>query len=221
MRKLILFLAAVFSADACATAADSVLPSGTYHYEARDGSEVTMKSVVTVSRDATGVVVRETADRGDEPVSVTRRLDAATFSLRSYEYQGACNPAITVSSDKAVFCLKEGKTATLDAPLPGKPASLVDFLVSSFAILPAMLHAGGATSFNTYSYYVMSGAPTVDVSEVVNTTAARPATVGKDDVPLSIRERGDEKVLTMWYDPKSFVLHYVDLGDNIGIVLTK
>jgi hypothetical protein len=207
-------ITALLTAAACLSARSAtVLPSGTYAYEVRDGQAVKPPGTITItiSRDAAGIAVRDDANLDGTPTSAIRRLDPASFSVISFQVVGETDPAITISSDGARFRGRDGKIATLAPRVLNVPSIASDFSPSAFALVPAILHASGRTKINQYGYAFMTGEPTAGYIKAVPSSAQRPQGAAASDVSIGIQD-DNGGVMTLWYDPVTFVVSVVEAG---------
>lgn len=97
------WFAAALALGACSSPAGP-LPSGTYHYASNEAG-IPVDSIVTISRDATAIVVREDARfvklPNAPPVSIETRLDPKTFSTN----------ALTIANDPEMENPSDGTLA--------------------------------------------------------------------------------------------------------------
>jgi hypothetical protein len=203
MRAARLTAALVLSGCSSAT---GPLPSGTYHYSSNEAG-VPVDSTVTISRDATAVVVHEDARflkvPNAPPVSIEMRLDPKTFSTRS----------LTIANDP------EMENASVAIAQGRAPATVDSDWVSSYLAIPAMLRATGAKTVDVYYTALLHGRGLATAFTVVSPTAARPDGVRSGDASIALATgRVKRAFVTLWYDPSTDVVSAVQLGDDLAFV---
>jgi hypothetical protein len=194
----------------------SPLPAGTYHYESLGEPDLN-ESAVTVSRDASGVLVREVAHFGPSAI-VETRLDSATYSVVSSsvrEDPPMGDPSIAISRSGATYTLPAATRVTENAPAAGAPSWIFGMFASFFTMIPAMVHATHATTVNTYFHEVYRGKAHSAKLYVVDRTARRPSGVSWWDASLGLAWQPDGKpAISIWYDPKTLIVDAVDVVDR-------
>jgi hypothetical protein len=201
------------------------LPSGTYHYSSNEAG-VPVDSTVTISRDATAIVVHEDARflkvPNAPPVSVETRLDPKTFSTDALTVANdpeMWNPSVAIRPDGATITPSGKASFTIPPAAAGAPATVNSDWVSSYLAIPAMLHATGAKTVNVYYTALLRGRGLATAFTVVSGTAARPSGVPSGDTPIALATRKARRAfITLWYDPSTDVVSAVQLGDDLAFV---
>jgi hypothetical protein len=182
-----------------------VLPSGTYAYEIfSEGKPVAKSTIVIHNENGSLLITEATALQGD-PVATTRTIDPSTFATLKWVMttQGA-EDTIEIASSAGVW--RNGpQSKKLPQAVTG-PSIVFDFFAGAYPLIPAMLHATGAKAFNVYCL-CFTGFD-VEPAAVVSATAAAPAGVPKTDASAAFEY--DDAVVTLWYDPVTFILHAMD-----------
>jgi hypothetical protein len=99
-------------AAAPARPAGSPLPDGIYRYVISDGGKSVATSVIRVTRSRGDLVVEEHASPMEETESSQRRLDPATFALRSYEDDSDGKPVVALTIDGTTATLRQATSTT-------------------------------------------------------------------------------------------------------------
>jgi hypothetical protein len=218
------WLAAALAFGACSSPAGP-LPSGTYHYSSNEAG-VPVDSTVTVSRDATAIVVHEDAQfvklPNAPPVSVETRLNPKTFSTDALTVANdpeMWNPSVAIARDGATVT-PSGKTSfTIPPAAAGAPATVDSDWVSSYVAIPAMLHATSAKTVDIYYTALVHGRGLATAFTVVSATAERPDGVPSGDTPIALATgKARRAFITLWYDPSTDVVSAVQLGDDLAFV---
>jgi hypothetical protein len=182
----------------------SVLPSGAYTYQIFSEGKPVAKSTIVIYNEEPLRITEDTTLQ-DDALASQRTMDPATFSTIDYvmNAQGSAD-TIDISASSAVWHAKSGDK-TLARSVAG-PSIVFDFVAGEYVAIPAMLHATGAKSFNVYCI-CLTGFD-VKTATVVPATAAAPAGVPKTDA--SVAFEFDDAVVTLWYDPVTFILSAID-----------
>jgi len=216
-------LAVAWAFAACSPSAGTTAsPAGTYQYESRAGN-ITAGSTVTVSFDSGAVLVSERARLGtfDGP-AIESRMNPKTYSLETYtvthDPEGD-DPSIAVTAAGAKYVMKNADPVTKKAPVPGAPSFVFGDWVSSFVELPSLEYVTKAKTINGYMPDLMRGKAVAMTYYVVEPMVPPPAAARSGDAALALawRPRG-KPVVTMWYDPATFVVDAVDLGGATAFV---
>jgi hypothetical protein len=220
MRKTIVF--AVSLGLASCSQAPSVLPSGTYKYTSTEGS-TTLKSAVTVSREAGSVLVRELASFSTgTPIVIETRLDPVTYSITAFSVTNDTSedqPLIEIRPGEITYLPQSGKSVVVDAPVPGAPAWIFAEWMSTYMAIPAMMHAAGAKTLNVYypTIFHVRGKTLAQTMTTVPVSMAHPVGVPASDVSLGLAWRNTQKpAISVWYDPATYVTDAVYLGDSLA-----
>lgn len=222
MSERITLVAITVALAACTGQANNhTLPSQTYHYSSSEG-RVTVDSTVVVSRDAGATVVAEEAHFGPGVTTIEQRLDPKTYSVISYAMHNdpeGMDPVITVSPTSAVYRLKSMPRTVARARVPGAPSWVFSDWASSFAVIPSLVHASGTKTINSYYPEVFHKKALASTLWVVDASGARPNGVPAVDASLGLAERTNRKaVISIWFDPTSFVVDAVNIGDGTAFV---
>ena len=215
-------LACSFAIAACASSRPSVFPSGTYAY-ASNVANVPIDSTVTVSRDATAIIVNEQYTFVKLPnvpaVSIVSRLDPATFSVISYAVDNdpeGPDPSLTITPSGATYSVAGKKPVVQKAPVAAAPSWVFDTnRASAFAAVPAILHATGAKVINGYVPEIFKGSGMAWAFVPTDATVSRPEGVPAGDASLALAFHTRKMAMTtLWYDPATFVVSGVKIGND-------
>lgn len=205
-----LYLPLVLSA---ATAAGSlrlagVLPTGQYSYAIKSEGKVSATSVVTITRGASSVIVEERFDKDGQVLETRRALDPSTFATLCWAAFGEPpNDLVTITAKGATHVDRAKKASEVMAPaVIGAPSTVFDFLGAEFVTLPAMIYATGVSRYNEYCV-CFSGLQVAAVA-VVPVPAANPSDGHAGDAAIAVRL--ENQTITLWYDPRTFVLRELD-----------
>lgn len=213
-------LTASLALAACSSPAGP-LPSGTYHYVSNEAG-VAVDSIVTISRDATAIVVHEDARfvklPNAPPVSIETRLDPKTFSTNAVTIANDAemeNPTIAIAQNGATVTPPGKPSVTIPPAAGAAPAAVDTNWASSYLTVPAMVRATGAKTLNLFHTALFHGRGLATRLTVVSGTAARPDGVPSGDTPMGLA-MGNTKLpfVTLWYDPSTDVVSAVQLGLN-------
>ena len=218
------WLAAALVLGGCSSPAGP-LPSGTYHYSSNEAG-VPVDSTVTISRDATAIVVHEDAQLvklpNAPPVSIDIHLDPTTFSTRAVTVANdpeMWNPSVAIARDSATITSSGHASFTVASVAHGDPATVDSEWVSSYVAIPAMLHATGGKTLVTYYTAQVHGRGLATAFTVVPATATRPGSVASGDASIALATRKARRAfITLWYDPSTDVVSAVQLGDDLAFV---
>lgn len=198
--------AALLIACKPASAANVILPGGTYEYAVIDSGRAASKSRIVVTRSSGKIVVGEHAEPM-EATEVTRRTyDAANFAALSFadEVDGRTFTTVQITGNKAVVAQRERNTTLVASP--GAPFAVFDAYAASFFQLPAMLHGVTTARLTLASLFLQ-----YDATLLTASAAAAPRPPGVPARDASIAVTIDGKPGTLWYDPHTFVLDRFDL----------
>ena len=198
-------LVAAVALASSAAAPGAVLPSGTYAYEIYSDGKPVAKSTIVIHNENGSLQITEATILQGDPVASTRTIDPATFATLKYTItvQGT-EDTIDIPSNAATWRRASGDK-TVPQAVAG-PSIVFDFFAGPYAAIPAMLHATAAKAFNVYC--ICFTGFDVKPAPIVSATAAAPAGVSKTDVSAAFEF--DDAVVTLWYDPVTFVLHAMD-----------
>jgi hypothetical protein len=209
LRSGVFFLAAlcaVWSTSAAASAAGRTWPpDGKYHYDILASGTAAGSSDVTVTSDATSVSAGETLTQGPARVTTSARYVTPSLALITYAADIAApgvsqHTTVTVKPG-ALTVMASGQSVDIRADAAAPLLIIGDNFIASAAMVPAILHANGATSF---TLAVLRGGVAVVAAVTVAPAATRPAGLPANDVGYSIAVAGVHEIL--WYDPQTFVL---------------
>ncbi len=189
-----------------ATAANAILPTGTYEYTVIDSGQTASKSRIVVTRGAGKIVIDEHAEPM-EATEVTRRTyDATTLAALSFadDIGGRAFTTVRITGDKAVIEQSEKKTTLVASP--GAPFAVFDAYAASFFQLPTMLRDDTTARLTLANLFLQYDAVPLAASAA---TAPRPSGVPPRDDSIAVTLDG--KLGTLWYDPHSYVLDRFDL----------
>jgi hypothetical protein len=201
---MIPLVAAVVLASS-AGAPSAVLPSGTYSYEIYSEGKPVAKSTIVIHNVNGSLQITEATTIQDDPVATTRTIDPATFSTLQYVMTSeGSQDTIDIPANAAIW-RKAAGDKTLSQVVAG-PSIVFDFFAGPYAAIPAMLHATSAKAFNVYC--ICFTGFDVKPGTIAPATAAPPAGVPPKDVSAAFEF--DDAVVTLWYDPVTFVLYAID-----------
>jgi hypothetical protein len=201
---MIPLVAAVVLASA-GGAAHGVLPSGTYTYQIFVESKPVATSKIVIDHENGSLQLTEASVLQGDPVATTRTVDPSTFATLKWD-MNAQTSEDTVEIASGAGAWQHGpQTKTLAQAVPG-PSIVFDFFAGAYPLIPAMLHATGAKAFNVYCL-CFTGFD-VKPATVIPATATAPPGVPKSDAVAAFEY--DDAIVTMWYDPATFVLHAMD-----------
>jgi hypothetical protein len=192
-------------AAAPAQPAGSPLPDGIYRYVIIDGGKSVATSVIRVTRSHGDLVVEEHASPMEETESSQRRLDPATFAMRSYEDDSDGKPVVALTIGGATATLRQATSTTKISALPGSPFVVFDYFVASFFALPAILREARTSTLSL----VVVGADQAQPMVASASGAERPAGVATTDASIAVTI--EDTRATLWYDPQTLVLDEMDL----------
>jgi hypothetical protein len=177
---MIPLVAAVVLASSAGTPS-AVLPSGTYSYEIYSEGKPVAESTIVIHNETGSLQITEATLLQGDPVAST----------------------IDIPSSAAIW--RHGsESQTLPQAVAG-PSIVFDFFAGPYAAIPAMLHATAAKAFNVYCL-CFTGFD-VKPAPIVTATTAAPASPKTD---VSAAFEFDDAVVTLWYDPVTFVLRAMD-----------
>ena len=189
-------------------------PDGTYTYEVRAAGTAigSCTAAIDGSAFAGTIVVKESASFALPRLTATTtmRYDAATLRETAYSadfnLSGGAQHTDVVAKPGVMTVTASTQTASVDIPAdPSAPLELIgDNLVGSGLLIPAILHATGATAF---TLAVLSGGKAIVVKVVSDAAPARPASVAATDADVTVELAGIRE--TFWYDPATYVVHDV------------
>ncbi len=183
----------------------TALPSGTYQCTTYDQGNAVGHSSIDVTQVNGSVQIAESTSLSDEPIESTRLLDPSTFSTLAYTMtsQGASD---TMDINAKAATQRDGANAKTLTPATVGPSIVFDFLVVEYVAMPAMIHAATNSAFNVYCvcFYGFEVKP----AAIVPATAPRPSAVPVTDSAAAFDF--DDGIITLWYDPASFVLRELD-----------
>ncbi len=175
-------------------------PDGTYGYTlTQRGAKIGTSTIVfkTVGRN---VAVQERADLGSLQVTTTTSLEAGT--LREISYEGSSPQQGAFSADvsaNGVTLRISNATVPLSA-VGGLPLVIADGLVSSAALIPAIVHA---TETRTLTIAALNGGKAFAAS-VESAVIPPPSGIPPSDAAMKLTYAG--ATATLWYEPKTLVL---------------
>ncbi len=180
-------------------------PDGTYYYTlTRQGVMIGSSEIVFKTLPA-ALTVQERADLGSLQATTMTSLDAATLNETAYGGVSPQQGSFGATFTKDSLTINSGSTRIPLQESGGLPMLLSDGLVSSLALLPAIVHATGKASFTIAA---INGAKSYPAS-VSTSNVPLPSDVPKTDAAMTLTYAGG--AVTLWYDPKTFVL---DLARN-------
>jgi uncharacterized protein len=174
-------------------------PDGTYVYKLHYRATTGTSTIVFKSAGPT-IAVQERADLGDLQVTTTTTLDAGT--LREIRYSGASPQEGSFSADvgsNAVMVRVGNAGITLSA-VGGLPLIIADGLISSAALIPAIVRATGA---RTFTIAALNGGKAFAAS-VDSVAISPPPGVPAGDAAMKLTYAGASE--TLWYQRKTMVL---------------
>ncbi len=175
-------------------------PDGTYAYSLVQNGRAMGTSEVVFKTQWPTLTVQERATIGSLQVTTNTSLDAATLRELSYDGFSPQQGSFAVSFAGDVATLHSGSVMLPLKAVAGSPTLVVgDGLVSSYAILPALVHATGVKSFTLAA---LNGAKALPV--MVGTATGKYA----GDAGMTVTFGG--ATATLWYDPATYVLDRVD-----------
>ncbi len=198
---LLALLAATNGAPAAQRPAD-----GTYAYAFVQRGQTIGTSDVVFKGAGTTLTVQERATLGALQATTNTTLDAST--LRELQYSGSSpqEGSFDVSLADGLATLHSSAVTIPLKAVAGSPTLLVgDGLVSTYAILPALVHASG---IKTFTLAAINGAKALALT-VGSAIGKPPANVPSSDAGMTVTFGG--ATATLWYDPETYVL---DLLDN-------
>jgi hypothetical protein len=182
---------------------------------------VTLASTVTIGRAADAIVVSEEARYGDLNASTTieNRLDPKNFSAVAYSVHNdpeGPQPSIAIQPAGATYQMSGAPAIVKPVPAAGAPAWVfAEEWASPFTIVPALVHATGSKVINAYYPAIVRGKVLAQQLSVVDVTAPRPDGVPAADASLGLKfSKSKRPFVSLWYDPYSFVVDVVELGDE-------
>jgi hypothetical protein len=184
--------------------AGSVLPSGAYTYEIYSEGKPVAKSTIVIYNENPLRITEDTTLQGD-PIASQRTIDPATFAPLDYvmNAQGASD---TIDLSQGAASWHNATQKKTLAPAVAGPSIVFDFFAGAYIAIPAMLHATGAKAFNVYCL-CFTGFD-VKAATVVPATAEAPPGVPKTDARVAFEY--DDAIVTLWYDPGTFILSAMD-----------
>jgi hypothetical protein len=195
-------------------------PDGAYSYSV-SAVGVVSDSTITVKRAADGLHVSEVTDIAGKHATASLALDLTTLAPLSYSatYLGSQDVSLAFNVNGASETVY-GQTAqpVMLAPLPGAPRLVIldGALLSGFVMLPAI---AAITSDTSVTGVLPARAANYAVSLNRNLKPPHPQSVPAGDVPLSSIS---PTAFTIWYDPKTFVMHELDVPlQNVIVTLVK
>jgi hypothetical protein len=197
-------MASLLAAGAAQPAA-SPLPDGIYRYVIIDGGKSEATSVIRVTRSHGDLVVEEHASPMEETESSRRRLDPATFAMRSYEDDFDGKPLVALTIDGTTATLRQATGTTKISALTGAPFVVFDYFVASFFALPAILREAQTSTLSL----VVVGADKAQPMTASASAAERPAGIATTDASIAVTI--EDAIATLWYDPQTLVLNELDL----------
>jgi hypothetical protein len=217
-------IAALAITVALATASSTPAPpDGTYTYTIAKAGTVTGKTSVTVKRAGASIALHETGTNDVYSFVVDETLDAATLAPQTYigtYMKGNASQVARVTFDsKGAVETRDGVSGSADLPLPpgDKNSYALEYVImTGFLMLPAQLHASGATSFSQ-----IMPAEVLEFPARTDPIPAgpRPTGVPAADVSLTVQSG---VTFDIWYDPVTYIVHAVSVPtQNLLISLAK
>jgi hypothetical protein len=198
-------------------------PTGPYRYESTEGG-VTIESTVKVRYAAAATVVDEDVQFGHVTANIESRLDPKTYSAIAYAMHNdpeGEEPSIAVSAQGALFKTNTGALVVAKAPVPGAPSWIFGNYASSFIMLPSLVRATHLQTINAYMTDVFHGKAFALRLSVVPTIAPLPAGVPARDASISLGSAKTHKpasMVTVWYDPATYVVDCVNIAGATAFV---
>jgi hypothetical protein len=230
---MFVFAVAMVAASTLASNGPAAPPDGSYTYAITQSGAQVGTSTVVVKRSPTGMSISENETIGNLTYTIEETLDPVTLDPRTYVatyLQGpdpqATGTQATGSQTARVVVDPKGATISLDGVAGSQAFPLTSGLtkayvlelsiMSGFLMLPAQIHASGASQFLQIVPSEVAAFPT----RVGGPSAGpRPDGVPANDVELTISSK---VAFDEWYDPNTFVLHDVSVPiQNVLIKLTK
>jgi alpha-beta hydrolase superfamily lysophospholipase len=171
-------------------------------------------STVTVDGTSPGTIVVKESASFSVPrftAATTMQYDAATLRETGYSADfdlptGVQHTVVVPKPGLMSVTVSLGRGADIPAD-PSAPLELIgDNLPGSGLLIPAILHATGAT---TFTLAVLAGGKPVVATLVAGATPSRPPSVPAADASVTLDYAGLR--ITYWYDPATYVVHDVQI----------
>ena len=202
-------IAAVFLVAALGAA--PAPPDGTYTYAIDIAGQIS-NATVTVKRDSNGLHVSEAASFPPRSDSASLTLDPVTLTPISYQgtydLQSPTPTSVTFAFNlQGVSVTIDGQSSQSISPISGAPKFVVldGAQPSGFVMLPAI---AALTSDTTMTAVMGANASAYPITIARNLKVTRPAGVPAGDTSISLI---NPTALTVWYDPRTFVMDQLDV----------
>jgi hypothetical protein len=210
---LVLTAAGLLPASASAGGLPPRPPDGTYAYAISAAGAAIGTCTVAIAGDHAAIAVTEHASLPGLTATTTATYDAATLHPTAYQAdvvlpRGTQHIAVTAKAG-AFVVTAAGQTVDIAAD-PSAPLEVVgDNLCATLVLIPAMLHASGASAL---TLAVLSGGKAVVAKAVAGDAPTRPERVPPGDAHLTLELAGLHE--TYWYDPATYLVHDIDVPEQ-------
>lgn len=200
----------IAAAVAGAASAPAHPPDATYTYSlVVNGNQIGTSTIAVDSATADSLTVKEVENVAQPHITAVATMHYDPLTLRETSYSadfslasGARHVDITVKPTTMTVVAVPGGSVDIPAD-PSAPLELVgDNLAGSAMLIPALLHASGATAF---TIAVLAGGEGVVTKVSADAAPSRPSSVPAGDTSLTLEFSGLRE--TYWYDPTTFVVH--------------
>ncbi len=176
-------------------------PDGTYTYAITRAGAKIGTSVLAFKTSGSMLTVQERADLGALQATTNTVLDGNTLQETAYNGTSPQQGSFSVTFENGGVTIHSGSTAVPLQAVGGQPIVVADGLVSSAALIPAIMHA--SSTAKSFTLAALNGGKAFAASSG-STTARPPQGVPQTDAAMTLTYAG--ATATLWYDPKTNVL---------------